>query len=677
VIAILASVLMMYNAQLVASFPSKLQSGARSDAAATEAVQAAAAEAGAPGVPAEAAGKGSPEEPGFIDTYLIPETNEATAIVFAISGLLLIGFSFLNRYSFVWSNNLMLQRMQHQLHDKLLLLGPNYHARHDLGENSALIMQFTQGAQQMLREIIAFPFVRTISLGVALTLLYYNLGKLETEGGDKSLTYVILFVLIIILPLGGWWLSKSLRVAFGETQRNMGALSNALVDSLSSPQEVQIMNAVPRRSAAIGARLAALLKAQLRANFRSELANQFQTAVPTVLQIGLILYAVFGFTDTDPVSRAQQVGAIIGIYFFVPMVVNPIQELIKFYTGLNTSWPQIERVGLTIDEPLEVQDRGRKTVADLKGHDVALNNVRFAPQPDRVLLDGLSFAFPQGKVTTIVGRSGSGKTTILRLISRLFDPQEGSVTIGGVDIRELELSELRSLIGTVSQFPLFIEADVRENLRLAAPEATDAEMEAACRAADLWEALERVSPSDPLAAPVPRTAGKSGLSGGERRRLAIARALLTNPRILLLDEPSPGIDPMSVKKIIESIRQAKVGRTVLLIDHELDFIEAVSDQICCHENGRFTDIGTPAELASRPTLYAKLLEARKAYSADFEIHGSVPARSVDMPPPPPGMTGATAMAMKGPPPGAGPMKGPPPPGTGNMPEAGQMKQRPA
>ena len=570
----------------------------------------------------------------------------------------------------------MLQRMQLQLHDKLLLLGPNYHARHDLGENNALIMQFTQGAQQMLREVIAFPFVRTISLGVALTLLYYNLGKLETEGGGKNLTYVILFVLIIILPFGGWALSRTLRAAYGETQRNMGLLSNALVDSLSSPQEVQLMNAVPRRSAAIAHRLAELLKAQLRANFRSEIANQFQTAVPTILQIGLILYAVFGFSETDPASRAQQVGAIIGIYFFVPMVVNPIQELIKFYTGLNTSWPQIERVGLTIDEPLEVQDSGRKTTAELKAHNVSLDKVRFAPTPERVVLNDISFAFPENAVTAIVGRSGSGKTTIFRMLSRLFDPQQGAVRIGGVDVKDMQLSELRSLIGTVSQFPLYVEADVRENLRLAVPDATDAQMEEACKAADLWPALERVSPGDPLGAPVPRTAGKSGLAGGERRRLAIARALLANPKILLLDEPSTGIDAMSVKKIIESIREARQGRTVLLIDHEMDFVASVSDQIVCLEDGRFTDVGTPKELAARPTLFSKLLAARAAYeSTDFEVHGSVPARPVGGAPPQPGQ-------LKGPPPQAGQMKGgpPPPPEAGQMkgpPQAGQSKLGPA
>jgi ABC-type multidrug transport system fused ATPase/permease subunit len=204
---------------------------------------------------------------------------------------------------------------------------------------------------------------------------------------------------------------------------------------------------------------------------------------------------------------------------------------------------------------------------------------------------------------------------------------------------------------------LFVEADVRENLRLAVPDASDAAMEAACRSADLWPALERISPNDPLAAPVPRMAGKSGLAGGERRRLAIARALLAEPRILLLDEPSTGIDAVSVAKIVEAIRKSTAGRTVLLVDHDMELVGALSDQIVCLEDGRFADIGTPAELLAKPSsLFAKLAQAKKAYAdtADFEVHASVPVRPAEIAGGPPrGAPGGQRGAMKAPPSGAG------------------------
>ncbi len=358
----------------------------------------------------------------------------------------------------------------------------------------------------------------------------------------------------------------------------------------------------------------------------------------------------------------------VGIYLFVPRVVQPIQDMIQFYSGINTAWPNIEKIGTILEEPLEVEDTGRKSAADLKGRELALRDLIYRPIPDRTVLDDVSFAFPEGKVTALVGRSGSGKTTILRLVSRLFDPQGGSVTIGGTDIRDIRLAELRSMIATVSQFPLFIEADVRENLRLAVPDASDQAMEAACRAADLWPALERIQPADPLATPVPRMAGKSGLAGGERRRLAISRALLAEPRILLLDEPSTGIDAVSVAKIVETIRAAKAGRTVLLVDHDMELVGALSDQICCLEDGHFVDIGTPAELMSRPTLFAKLAAAKRAYAdtTEYEVQGSVPVRPAEIATAGKGGPGGQKGVAKAAP------AGPPPPGQPPR-MAGQMK----
>jgi ABC-type multidrug transport system fused ATPase/permease subunit len=262
------------------------------------------------------------------------------------------------------------------------------------------------------------------------------------------------------------------------------------------------------------------------------------------------------------------------------------------------------------------------------------------------VLNDVSFRFPSGKITALVGLSGSGKSTVLRVVSRLFDPNAGRVTIGGTDVKEIRLSALRAVMGSVSQFPMFVEADVRENMRLAAPDASDAAMEAACRAADIWSALERIQPHDPLGAPVSRAAGKAGLSGGERRRLAIARTLLADPRILLLDEPAAGIDALSVNRIAEELRRVAPGRTILLVEHNIPLISSVADLVCCIEDGRITDVGTPAELSARPTLFKKLMDTQLAYGdqAEFDVKATVPVRKIEPPP----MQGAPKGAPSGP-----------------------------
>jgi ABC-type multidrug transport system fused ATPase/permease subunit len=607
-VAISTNLVAQYNAQLIANFIGQAQRGA------TVVGEGEAAARGAGGF-------------GIVDA-LLPHDVGWTAILFAVTALIAIAFAFANRVGTVWINTLMLQRMQLRLHDRLIRLGPGYHARHDMGENTAIIMQYSAGAQPMLRDMLNFPFVRGLSLLTAILFLFYNIHALR---GQDGAIYALLAVLLLVLPVGGWWLSSRLRGAYGEVRERLGAVNNTLVDSLTAPQEIQLMDAAARRSAAVGARLKALADAQINAAVQSEKANQFQAAVPTLLQVGLILWAVFAV-------GGDAVQAVIGIYLFVPRVVQPIQDLIQFYAGLNAAWPNIEKIGLILEEPLEVEDNGRKTAGDLPNFELALKEVTFRPAPDLTVLDRLSLTFPRDRITALVGLSGSGKTTILRVVGRLFDPHEGSVTIGGIDIRDLELSSLRSVTASVSQFPLFIESDVRENFRLAVPGATDAAMENSCRSADIWGTLERLSPSDPLAAPVPRVAGKAGLSGGERRRLAIARALLADPRILLLDEPVAGVDAISVKKIADRLRAAASGRTILLVEHDMELVASLADLVCCLEDGRIADIGSPAELRSRPSLFARLLETRRAYGsqADFEVDASVPVRRVE----PPGARGA-------------------------------------
>ena len=618
--------MVQYNLQIVTNLIGSAGAGGGA-AAEAPATQPDAAESGEAG--AAATGKAAGDGGGFsFIEAIVPDDIVPSAILLAVTGVLVIALAFGNRVGTVWLNTLMLRKLQLRVHDKLLRLGPSYHRQHDMGEKQTIVTMYSQNAQPMLRDVLAFPIVRLGSLASALLLLFHNLNKLRTEG-QGSMVYAVLAVLLIVLPIGGWYLSGRLRKASRVVRDKQAMISSTLVDSLTAPQEVQIMDAGGRRSATFAAKLKELAMAQVQAALRNEMSVQFQAAVPELLRIGLVLWAVFVFGRDNPGAAVQ---SIVGIYFFVPLVVQPIQEIIQFYSMLNASWPNIEKVGLTLEESEQVKDTGKKTVADIESFDVVVKDVTFAPQPDLTVLENLDFSFPKDKITALVGEAGSGKSTILQMVARLFDPNEGQVLLGGTDIKELKLSSLRSVIGTVSQFPLFIEADVRQNLRLAEPDATDAQMEAACRTADVWPTLEKLAPSDPLSVHVPRVAG-AGLSGGERRRLAIARAILTDPKILLLDEPSTGIDALSVRKIADELRKTSEGRTVLLVDHDMDLVEALADVVCCLEGGRISDVGTPKELTSRPSLFGRLLAARRTYGGgkdEIEIDGTVPVRRVDV-----------------------------------------------
>jgi ABC-type multidrug transport system fused ATPase/permease subunit len=224
-----------------------------------------------------------------------------------------------------------------------------------------------------------------------------------------------------------------------------------------------------------------------------------------------------------------------------------------------------------------------------------------APAGIRPVLRGVSFSAPRGLRTALVGPSGAGKSTILALIERFYDPQAGLVRLGGLDIRTLDRTALRSQIGYVEQDAPVLAGSLRDNLTLATPDATDEECIAVLHAVNLGEVLDR----DPagLDAPV----GESGvmLSGGERQRLAIARALLAAPPILLLDESTSSLDGVNEQKMREAIDAVAVDRTLIVIAHRLSTV-VDSDQIVVFDHGRVVGTGTHSELVASTPLYREL-----------------------------------------------------------------------
>jgi ABC-type multidrug transport system fused ATPase/permease subunit len=558
----------------------------------------------------------------FNRSILFPSSMVPAVILLVVVGFLTIGVQFANQFAVDWSGARMLRRLQLVLHDKLIQLGPAYHARNPLGRNTMIVTRSAIMAAPVLREFVTFPLTRGATLLVAAVLLYGNLTSLDAPGYLKG----VLVALVLILPLAGYLLSRRLGAFFGAVQQADAAVNDELVNSISAPQEVQMMNAAARRAASFDRSLLALMDAKIKAAWQNAITTQFQGAVPTTLQILLLIVAVV-LKVRNPTASVE---GIIGVYLFVPRVVEPVQGIIRYYTGLTTAWPQIYAVGAILDQESEIADKGVKDANALDGADIAFQGVTFAyPGTERKIVDNISHLFADGSVTAIVGRSGSGKSSIIKLIARLQEPQAGRITLGGVPIPDLKLDALRSSLGSVSQFPLYLEGDVRDNLRLADASATDAEMEDVCRQAGIWPVLEKQNPGDPLAAHISRQQG-TGLSGGERRLLVIARALLARPKVLLLDEPSTGVDNETLGPVIDAIGRVKEGRTVILIDHDMELVRTLADQVCCLEDGRFTDVGTPEELLQRPSLFQRLSTALAAHGLEpgMEITGKVPVPKV-------------------------------------------------
>jgi ATP-binding cassette subfamily B protein len=239
-----------------------------------------------------------------------------------------------------------------------------------------------------------------------------------------------------------------------------------------------------------------------------------------------------------------------------------------------------------------------------------LEGVSFGYDPDRPILDNLSLSIPVGEKVALVGDSGNGKSTILHLIMRLYAPQQGKVTIDGIDTRTMECASLRSQMAIVLQDSYIFKASIRENIAIAKPGATELEIVRAARAAGADAFIRKL----PNGYDTHLGEGGSGLSGGQKRRIAIARAILRDAPIVLLDEPTAGLDAASEQRIIAALKELTKGKTTIVVTHQLTTITD-ADRILVISEGKIAEAGTHQELLNRNGAYKTLWDAQQGYES--------------------------------------------------------------
>ncbi|PXY23181.1 ABC transporter [Prauserella coralliicola] len=332
-----------------------------------------------------------------------------------------------------------------------------------------------------------------------------------------------------------------------------------------------------------------------------------RSMAPDLTYTGVIMA---GFVAILVVSALLLLDGTLGVAEVVALLVlavrflEPLGNLVELIGALHAMDNAVGRVrALLATPPLPEADR---PVTELPGTSVELSGVTFTyPGGSTPALAGVSFTCAPGSTTAIVGPSGSGKTTVTRLIARFFDPQEGSIRIGGVDVRELDQRTLLDGIAVVFQDVYLFDDTIEENLRLAKPDATDAELAEAARAARLDEVVERL----PEGWHTRVGEGGSRLSGGERQRVSIARAFLKQARIVLIDEAASALDPENERAVSQAIARlaADRGRTVLVIAHRPATLDAADHVLTLH-NGHVAEAGTPAGLRATGGLFARLYD---------------------------------------------------------------------
>ncbi len=515
--------------------------------------------------------------------------------VAALLGILVANTFITVRRSYVTAlvNQRILLGLQEAMFERLQQLSHAFYARAKVGDLMSRLSSDLNAVGEAMTAVLAqggFLVLSAVAAAVAAMVLSPLLGALV-------LVVVPLFSLTYLVLL------SRLRRASHEVQTIYGQVAASIQENLSAHSLIKAFGLEQRAVSSYHGRLGVLLAAILRVAL---LGSLFEGSVGMAVTMGQLL--VVGVGGYLVIEGSLTLGTLVAFAALLPAYFQPIVALSNVGQQLQHAAAAMERILEVVDQPIGVSDRPGAVPLPPLSDEIRLENVNFAYDPPQWVLRDVSMVIPAGSHVAIVGLSGSGKSTIVNLLLRFWDPQEGRVLMDGHDVRDLTLGSVRGQIGLVFQDTFAFDTTLRQNIALAREGATDAEVMDAARAARLegWVAS--------LPAGADTVLGERGvrMSGGQRQRLAIARAILRDPSILILDEATSALDAQTEAEILETLDEMAKGRTTISITHRLS-LAARSDRIFVLEQGRIVEEGTHAELARAGGPYQRLHDEQSSY----------------------------------------------------------------
>ena len=482
------------------------------------------------------------------------------------------------------------------LAERLRKLPLGYFGKRDLADLTETLMGDVNRMEHVWSHVLGYLYGAYISTAIiAVCLLVY----------DWRLTIACLWG----VPVAFGLLFGTRKISAQASERTKKAavrVSDGIQEALENVREIRATNQEARYLAGLNQKIDDHEKVTIQGELGTGI---FVNAASVIMRLGVATTILAGAS----LILSGQIDFMLLFLFLlvITRVYAPFDQSLALIAELFVSQVSADRMNEIYDTPTA---EGAE-VFQPKGHDIVFDHVGFAYDKKKVL-DGVNFTAREGEVTALVGPSGSGKSTCARLAARLWDVTEGTIRVGGVDISTVDPEALLTDYSMVFQDVVLFDDTVMENIRLGKRGATDQEVRAAAEAANCGEFIRRL----PQGYDTPIGENGAKLSGGERQRISIARALLKNAPIVLLDEATASLDVENETKVQGALSRLLAGKTVLVIAHRMRTV-AGADHIVVLENGRVSEQGTPAELMEKGGLYRRMVELQ-SHSAQWQLNGN-------------------------------------------------------
>jgi ABC-type multidrug transport system fused ATPase/permease subunit len=535
-------------------------------------------------------------------------------IVFSVLMLIVFGglsalLAYLDLFLATYIAQNLTARLRNQLFEHLQRLSLDWHGKHKKGD----LVQRITGNIADIEKLVTDGLVDLLAgiltlLGVAAVMLIIS--------PAYTLISLAIAPALFILVLG---YTKNIKLATKKAAKATGQVADVATEDINALTIIKVFTGEQREAFRFGGyvdqnRQAGLRAGSLQAQFTPIVSFLIILGTATVLGVGGYVAAGNAFSIgffTIP-SSSVDIGTLVLFLTFLSLLYQPMRDLSKLTALASSASSGAERIQEVLDQAPEVVDSlvPYHGPSKLRG-EITFDNVVFGYTPDTLVLKGINLHIPAGRRIALVGLSGGGKTTLVKLIPRFYEIQRGALRIDGVDHRIYPLKVLRQNVSMVLQESVLFEGTIRENIAIGRPGASNLEIIEAAKKANIHEAIMNdLGGYDRLV----HEQGKD-LSGGQRQRLAIARAILRDAPILILDEPTAALDVESEAEVLHALDKLIVGRTVILISHRLSTLGHV-DEIVVLKEGRIVEQGSFKELKRRGGVFAELLEEQNRYTIE-------------------------------------------------------------